>query len=121
MSKLGIKILKMIGVISLISMILLLLLNVIVFKMLFTNLQTDSKNIAIEAADVIDGDKLEKVMQNKSMDSDEYKEIEQSMIGFKSDNNVRYFYTLARGESDNAYILVDAALADKSELGKSMS
>jgi len=118
MSKIGVKILKMIGTISLISMILLLLLNVIVFKMLFASLQTDAKDIAIEAVNVIDGDKLERVIQNKSMDSDEYKEIEQSMISFKSDNNIRYFYTLAKDEDDSAYILVDAALADKSELGE---
>ena len=118
MSKIGIKILKMIGIISLVSMILLLLLNVIVFKMLFASLQTDAKNIAIEAVNVIDGDKLERVIQNKSMDSDEYKEIEQSMISFKSDNNIRYCYTLAKDEGDNAYILVDAALSNKSELGE---
>jgi methyl-accepting chemotaxis protein len=118
MSKIGLKILKMIGVISFISMTLLLLLNVIVFKILFQNLQTDAENIAIKAVNVIDGDKLEKVIENKSMESDEYKEIEQAMIGFKSDNNIRYFYTLAKDEDESAYILVDAALTDKSELGE---
>lgn len=118
MNKIGVKILKMIGIISLISMTLLLLLNIIVFKMLFASLQTDAKNIAIEAVNVIDGDKLEKVIQSKSMDSDEYKEIEQSMIRFKSDNSIRYFYTLAKDEGDSASIIVDAALNDKSELGE---
>lgn len=117
MSKIGSKILKMVTIISLISMTLLLLLNIIVFKVLFSNLQTDAKNIAIEAVSAIDGDKLEKVIQNQSMDSDEYKEIEQSMIRFKSDNNISYFYTLAKDAEDGTYIVVDAALTDKSELG----
>lgn len=118
MSKIGTKILRMITIISIISMTLLLLLNVVVFKSLFSNLQTDAKNIAVEAVGAIDGDKLEKVIKNQSMDSDEYKEIEQEMIKFKSDNNIRYFYTLTKDAEDSTYIVVDAALADKSELGE---
>jgi methyl-accepting chemotaxis protein len=118
MSKIGVKILKTIVTIIVISMTLLILLNVIVFKMLFSNLQTDAKNIATEAVSVIDGDKLEKVIQDQSMDSEEYKEIEQSMIRFKSDNNVNYFYTLAKGEGESSYIVVDAALTNKSDLGE---
>lgn len=118
MSKIGVKILKMIGIISIISMTLLLLLNVIVFKMLFAKLQTDAENIAIEAVNVIDGDKLEKIIQDKSMDSEEYNELEQSMLKFKSDKNARYFYTLAQNEDNGAYIVVDAALTNKSDLGE---
>lgn len=118
MSKMGLKILKMISFITVISMALLILLNVFVFNMLFANLKTDAMNIAIEAVKVIDGDKLEKVLQNNTMDIDEYKEIEHSMIRFKSDNNIRYFYTLAKGKGESTYILVDAALTDKSELGE---
>lgn len=118
MSKIGSKILRMIIVISLISMALLLLLNVLVFKSLFSNLQIDAKNIAVEAVKTIDGDKLEKVIQSQSMDSDEYKEIEQEMIKFKSDKNIRYFYTLAKESDDSTYIVVDAALSDKSNLGE---
>lgn len=118
MSKIGVKILKTIVTIIVISMTLLILLNVIVFKMLFANFQADAKNIATEAVSVIDGDKLEKIIQDQSMDTDEYKEIEQSMIRFKSDNNIKYFYTLAKGEEEGAYIVVDAALTDKSDLGE---
>lgn len=118
MSKIGTKILKTIVTIIVISMTLLILLNVIVFEMFFENLQDDAKNIATEAVNVIDGDKLEKVIQDQSMDTDEYKEIQQSMIGFKSDNNIRYFYTLAKGQGESAYIVVDAALTDKSDLGE---
>ncbi len=118
MSKLGMKILRMMAIVSIISMALLMLMNLIVFRMLYSDLQIDAKKIAEEAVKVVDGDKLEKVIESKSMDISEYNEIAEAMIRFKADSNIKYFYTLAKDEGDGAYILVDAAMEDKSELGE---
>ncbi|MDF2522857.1 MAG: methyl-accepting chemotaxis protein [Clostridiales bacterium] len=118
MNKLGVKILKIVSVITLISMIILVLSSVLIFRSLFTKLQTDAKNVASESVSSIDGKKLEKVIKSKSMDSVEYKEIQQSMVDFKNDKDIKYFYTLARGEGNRTYFVVDSSLVEPSELGE---
>lgn len=117
MNKLGGKILRIVGLISLVSMVILVLSNFIVFKFLFTQLQTDAKNIVAESVKYIDGDKLEKVIGEKSMDSAEYKKIQQSMMEFRSDKNIRFFYTLTLGDN-KAYIAVDSAMVETSPFGE---
>ena len=118
MNKLGMKILKMVGTISLISMVILIISNVFIFRSMFSKLQVDAKNIVSESISSIDGDKLEKVIGSQSMDSNEYKEIQQSMMEFKNDKDIKYFYTMAIGDDNQAYIVVDSSLIDTSPLGE---
>ncbi|MBE6066449.1 MAG: methyl-accepting chemotaxis protein [Clostridium lundense] len=118
MNKLGVKILKVIGAISISSMIVLIILNAVIFKMEFSKLQDDAKNSVIEAAKNIDGDKLEKVISSKSMDIPEYKEIQDALIRFKNDEDIKYVYTMAKGEGNNAYFVVDGSLVNASKLGE---
>lgn len=118
MNKLGVKILKVIGAISISSMIMLIILNAVIFKMEFSKLQDDAKNSVIEAAKIINGDKLEKVISGKSMDIPEYKEIQDALIRFKNDEDIKYVYTMAKGEGNNAYFVVDGSLVNPSELGE---
>lgn len=117
MNKLGGKILRIVGSISLVSMLILVLSNFLVFNYLFSQLQTEAKSIAAESVKYIDGDKLEKAISEKSMDSTEYKEVQKSMMEFKSDKDIIYFYTLVQGE-DKAYIAVDSAMVDTSPFGE---
>lgn len=119
MGKLGLKILKMVGVISIISMAILVGLNAFIFNSEFGKLQTDAKNSAVQSLSVIEGDKLDKVNSSKKMDSDEYKEIQQAMIKFKNDKDIKYVYTLGKKDDKNAYFIVDGSLVNNSELGKS--
>lgn len=118
MNKLGVKILKVIGAISISSMIILIILNTVIFKMEFSRLQDDAKNSVIEAAKNIDGDKLEKVISSKSMDIPEYKEIQDGLIRFKNDKDIKYAYTMAKGSDNNAYFAVDGSLVNTSKLGE---
>lgn len=118
MNKLGMKIVTIVTLITITSMVLLTLTNYFVFNSMFSDLQVDAKNIAAESISSIDGDKLEKVIDNKSMESTEYKELQYSMMEFKSDNDIKYFYTLAKKDEDKAYIVVDASLVDPSPLGE---
>jgi methyl-accepting chemotaxis protein len=118
MSRLGFKVLKMVVAISLISMVMLVVANVIIFDSMFSKLQADAFNVVEESVSSIDGDKLEKVINEKSMDSKEYREIQESMIIFKNDQDIKYFYTMAKGEDGIAYIIVDASLTDASPLGE---
>ncbi|WP_186428826.1 methyl-accepting chemotaxis protein [Clostridium sp. BSD9I1] len=118
MNKLGVKILKVIGAISISSMIILIILNTVIFKMEFSRLQDDAKNSVIEATKNIDGDKLEKVISSKSMDIPEYKEIQDGLIRFKNDKDIKYAYTMAKGSDNNAYFAVDGSLVNTSKLGE---
>lgn len=118
MNKLGVKILKVIGIISISSMIMLIILNALIFKMEFSKLQDDAKSSVIEVAKVINGDKLEKVINDKSMSIPEYKEIQESLVKFKNDKDIKYAYTMAKGSDNNAYFVVDGSLVNTSKLGE---
>jgi methyl-accepting chemotaxis protein len=118
MSKLGNKILKLIGAIFFISSILLVVSSLYIFNNVFSNLQVEVRETAAEAVSIIDGNKLEKVIKSKSMNNDEYKQIQDSMMRFKNDKNARYLYTLAKGNDNSTYFVVDASLTEPSPLGE---
>lgn len=117
MKSLSKKILGLMGFISLISMAILISLNLIVFRSMFSKMQQDAKSYVQEAESIIDGDKLNKVISNKNMDSDEYKEIHEAMIKWKNDKNVTYVYTLVKGEN-KAHFIVDGSVVDPDEIGE---
>ncbi len=118
MNKIGMKILKIVTVISLVSIVTLVLSNLLIFRSMFLKLQIDAKNVVSKSVSSIDGDKLEKVIKSKSMDSVEYEEIQNSMVKFKNDEDIKYFYTLAKGENNSTFFVVDAAIVEPSELGE---
>ena len=117
LKKLGAKIFLTISLIVLVAMSVLVIINFFTFQTMFTRLKEDAKDIVKESVSVVDGDKLEKVIESNSMDSVEYKELQDTMIEFKDGKGVKYFYTMAKGEGNLAYIVVDGAL-DYSPLGE---
>lgn len=121
MNKLGTKILKVIGSISVISMAILIILNMLTFKIEFSKLQDDAKDSAVEAVKVIDGDKVEKVINSRTMDIPEYKQVQDEMIRFKNDKDIKYIYTLAKASDSDSYFVVDGSLVDTSELGEKLT
>lgn len=118
MKKLGVKILKTVMVISFISMVAFTLSIFLIFKSMFSKLQLDAKSIANESVSSIDGDKFEKVIKSKSMDNVEFREIQQSMRAFKNDKDIKYFYTLVKGEGNSTYFVIDTSIVDAAELGE---
>ncbi|NLM13583.1 MAG: methyl-accepting chemotaxis protein [Epulopiscium sp.] len=118
MSKIGKNILKMVISIAILSMFLFVVINTWIFRSMFSKFQTDLKSTVSEAISVIDGDKLQKVINTQSMDIAEYKEIQQSMVKFKNDRDMKYFYTLTKGENNKVHILVDATLIGTSPIGE---
>jgi methyl-accepting chemotaxis protein len=119
MGKLGLKILRMVVIISIVSIAILIGLNAFIFNFEFNKLKLDAKNTAVQAITAIDGDKLDKVISSKSMDSNEYKEIQQAMIKFKNDKDIKFIYTLGKKDDNNAYFIVDSDLINTAEFGKS--
>ncbi|WP_207714509.1 hypothetical protein [Clostridium saccharobutylicum] len=101
-----------------ISISILITANVYIFKNIFSQLQVEVGNAANSAVDVIDGDKLEKVINSKSMDTIDYKEIQSSLVNFKNDQNIKYIYTLVKNDDDIPYMAVDGSLIDTSVFGE---
>lgn len=118
MNKLGLKILGIVGVISIISVIILVASNVLIFRSMFSQLQQDAVNCVGESLEAIDEEQLEELLNNPSLNSGDYQEIQQAMLEFKADKDIRFFYTMAQKDEDTAYILVDAALTNTSPLGE---
>ncbi|KGK87297.1 methyl-accepting chemotaxis protein [Clostridium sp. HMP27] len=117
MKSLSTKILRLMGFVSLISMLILISLNLIEFRNMFSKLQHDAKSYVQEAQGIIDGDKLNNVINNGSMNSIEYKEIREAMIKWKNDKDVTYVYTLSKAE-DNAHFIVDGSIVNSDEIGE---
>lgn len=117
MNKLSKKILRLMGFVSLISMMILISLNLISFRNVFSKMQGEVKNYAQEAESIIDGDKLNKVVKDGNMDSAEYKEIQNAMIRWKNDKDIRYVYTLSKSQ-DKALFIVEGSVVDTDEIGE---
>ena len=116
MRKLGNKILLMLLTLLLISMAILILLNSLTFQAEFVKLQTEVSTIAEDSIGIINVDLFEKALLEGNMESEAYKEIQQAMILYKNDINVKYFYTMYT-ENEKAYYAVDSSLIDPSEFG----
>lgn len=117
MKSLELKSLRIVESIFILTIIILLTINLAFYRAIIHKFQLSVKANAADAVKVIDGDKLAKVIKNKSMRSTEYKEIQLEMIKWKNDKDVKYFYTMYR-ERDNIYFLVDSALVEPSRLGE---
>ncbi|MFT5871710.1 MAG: methyl-accepting chemotaxis protein [Clostridium sp.] len=116
--KLGSKILRMVLTIVVISMVILTIGINVVFNIAFSKIRGDVENSANEAVKTIDVQKLEAVIKKKSMDSQEYKEIQRQLIDFKSSQEVKYAYTMIKQDSNNIQFLVDGTIQDPSKLGE---
>ena len=114
MSKFGKKILKLMLVILSCMTIVLVTMNLILFQKFKIELKDTAKNCIIDLAKSIDGNKLEKVIKDKSKENTEYKDIMNSMSLAKSKSNARNFYTLLKIQGEEAKFLVDVSV-DSSE------
>ncbi|MGV8983049.1 methyl-accepting chemotaxis protein [Clostridium sp.] len=116
--KLGSKILRMVLTNVVILMVILTIGINVVFSIAFSKIRGDVENSANEAVKTIDVQKLGTVIKNKSMDSEEYKEIRRELIDFKSSQEVKYTYTMMKQDSNNIQYLVDGTMKDPSKLGE---
>lgn len=102
----------------LLSMALLGIMNTWVFGSVYEELKVDVEKVVAESVPIFDAEKLEKVREDQSMESTEYQEIRQSMVLFKNDQDIKYIYTLVKGEGKEASYLVDGTLVNETELGE---
>lgn len=110
--------LRMVLVIVVISMGILTIGINVLFNNSFSKIREDVESSAQEAVKFIDIQKLEAVLKNKSMDSEEYKEIQRGLIDFKGSQEVKYVYTMMKKDSNDIEFLVDGTLQNPSKLGE---
>lgn len=118
MSKLGLKILRILTVISFTSMSILMALNLVVFNVVFSDIKQELKNYVIEGAKVLNSSKLEKIIDKsykEKKDENIYETIQTEMIKWKNDKDIRYFYVLGRKDENKGYFLVDSDLSSSED------
>lgn len=114
MSKFGAKILKMVLGLLGAAALIFFVVNYIMFEKFENNLKNTVGKCIIELKGSIDESKLEKLINNKSKDSAEYKDILNSMSLAKSKSIARNFYVMIQVNSNKGEFLVDASV-DASE------
>lgn len=113
-SKLGIKILLMAFAILGFMAVVLISINLIIFENFERDLKNTTNKCILQLKDSIDGNKLEKVAISKSKDSNEYRDILNSMSSAKSKSVARNFYTLLKVDDTKTKFLIDLSV-DPSE------
>lgn len=114
MSKFGIKILKMMLIILTSIAIILVSVNFIMFEKFETDIKDSATQCVIKLNNSIDSNDLEKIINGKSKDSEEYKNVLNSMVSSKSESIARNFYILIRTDGKEAKFLLDVSV-DASE------
>lgn len=109
MSKLGAKILKLVSFTSTIIVLISLISYFIVFKNVEIQLKDKAKQSVTESINVIDKDKVEKIIKDKSDKSKEYSEVLNSMITFKAKKDIKNFYVYVKKDDKMAQFLLDAS------------
>lgn len=110
MSKLGVKILKMILLILGLIATIFISVNIILFEKFENEMKNTTSKCISELIDSIDGNKLEKVIIDESKDIIEYQDTLNSMSLAKSKSVARNFYTLLKVDNTNAEFLVDVSV-----------
>ncbi|MCY6484705.1 methyl-accepting chemotaxis protein [Clostridium aestuarii] len=116
MSKLGKKFIRMFLILWVIFIVPLVVNCSITYNNVLTSLQENEEKIVKEGIQHIDVSKLENLMNHNSMESQEYKEILNSMLKFKGSKNVEYLYVFGQKNNKEGYVIVDAG-ADPDDLG----
>jgi methyl-accepting chemotaxis protein len=114
MSKFGIKILKMMLIILSSIAIVLVSVNFFMFEKFETDIKASATKCVINLNNSIDLNEIQKIINEKSKDSEEYKNVLNSMTSAKSESIARNFYILIRTEGKEAKFLLDVSV-DSSE------
>ncbi|MCX7771759.1 MAG: methyl-accepting chemotaxis protein [Clostridia bacterium] len=113
MKRLGLKILAMISVLMLVAMAIVVALNGITFTNEFSALKDELLKDAADAVKAVDGDKLQAVLDKKTMDCPEYMAIQNDLIRYKSFKDIRFVYTMIEGPGGKALYAVDGSVGDE--------
>lgn len=116
-NSIGKKMLRSMMIISFFCILIVMLSNYLIYKSLVNEGKREVLNCASESVAAVDMDKLSKVMENKDMNSDEYKSIRQKLINYRNDKNIKYLYIMGIKDDKDAYFIVDSSIIDADAIG----
>ncbi|OBR92433.1 MULTISPECIES: methyl-accepting chemotaxis protein [Clostridium] len=109
MSKLGVKILRLVCVVVGAIVAISLISSTIVLKRAESQLRDKAKQSITESVSIIDKNKIEKIIKDRSNNSKEYGEVLNSMIVFKAKKDIKNFYVYIKKDNKTAQFLIDAS------------
>ena len=94
-------------------MILTILVLQLSFRLVLNNLQDELRTSIKNAESSIDVDKLTNVISEQSIESQDFKDLVDSMILYKNEQDVKYYYTLVLGDDQKStFYAVDSATVE---------
>ncbi|ADK16395.1 MULTISPECIES: methyl-accepting chemotaxis protein [Clostridium] len=109
MSKLGTKILRLVCVVVGAIVAISLISCTVILKRAESQLRDKAKQSVTESISIIDKNKIEKIIKDKSNNSKEYGEVLNSMIVFKAKKDIKNFYVYIEKDNETAQFLIDAS------------
>ncbi|RMC92859.1 HAMP domain-containing protein [Clostridium autoethanogenum] len=109
MSKLGTKILRLVCVVVGAIVAISLISCTVILKRTESQLRDKAKQSVTESIRIIDKNKIEKIIKDKSNNSKEYGEVLNSMIVFKAKKDIKNFYVYIKKDNKTAQFLIDAS------------
>ncbi|MCX7904449.1 MAG: methyl-accepting chemotaxis protein [Caloramator sp.] len=115
-NKFGKNIFKLVRNILIVIFLVILASYFFTFYLTLKNLKTNLENVVGFAAKHISGDELSYVWQSKSMNTLQYKKIQEDLVNLKVKFNVKYLYTLYVN-GDKVNFIVDGTFENPTDLG----
>lgn len=116
-NSIGKKMLRSMMIISFFCILIVMLSNYLIYKSLVNEGKREVLNCASESVAAVDMDNLSKVMENKDMNSNEYKSIRQQLINYRNDKNIKYLYIMGIKDDKDAYFIVDSSIINADAIG----
>ncbi|WP_027625897.1 methyl-accepting chemotaxis protein [Clostridium lundense] len=109
-NSIGKKMLTAMMMISFVCILIVMASNYFTYKSLVREGKTEAINAANESVSIVNTDELMKVIQDKDINSNEYKDIRQQLINFRNDKNIKYLYIMGIKDEKSAYFIVDSSI-----------
>lgn len=109
MKKIGIKVALMFLLVSLIAGSIITCSYFFVFNHELNNMKSKALQTVNNSLKSIDAEKLQKLLDSPSGDTQQYKDVLNSMLLWKSTQNVANFYTFSKVDGKTAAFIVDAS------------
>lgn len=116
-NSIGKKMLRAMMLISFFCIVLVIISSYLIYASLVNEGKRETINSAGESVAVVNTDKLLKVMENKDMNSDEYKSIRQALVNFKNDSDIKYLYIMGKANDKEAFFILDSSIKDGDPIG----
>lgn len=109
MSKLGLKIIEIVCLVAFVIAVIFSAGYFYIFNQEEIELKEELRDCVIEAAKVIDAEKLDKIIGNNLAEGPEHTDILNSMLMFKATQNVKNLYIFTKKDQQTALFVIDAS------------